>query len=102
MLLDLLVVFRTRKTVGTREPFHVAHVKLAEFIKAYGLGLATLVTSEEVKEEPPAVVDREGTTTIKALGLNLMSHYEVDSSYDPTEFAASIWAPTRMESEANI
>jgi len=74
MLLDLSITFGTGRAVGNREPFHVAHVELAELAKGNGFDLAALVTSEEMKEEPSTMIRRESTPTTQALGLNLMSH----------------------------
>ena len=52
-------------------------MQLTKLIKAYGLRFPTSVTADEVEEEPTAVVHREGTTTIKTLGCNLMSHLTI-------------------------
>jgi hypothetical protein len=74
LLLDPSITFGTGRAVGNREPFHVAHVELAEVAKGNGLDLAAPVTAEKMKEEPSTVVHRERTPTTQALGLDLMSH----------------------------
>jgi hypothetical protein len=59
-------------------------VQLAEFIKTYEFGLSTILTADEVKEEPVTVVKGQDATTLTAFGFNLMPHFRCPFLYDRT------------------
>ncbi len=99
MLLDVPVLFFTRRAVGTRESFHITHVKLPKFPEVYGLRLAALVASEKVKEETSTAIDRETSAAINAPGLNLMSHRNLDSPDDQRTPRSRPWARNHIEFE---